>query len=59
MPSATYALVQRALQMSHGGAETEFAAALMTRGETSESHLRRARSDATPLLVRNIAGQGR
>lgn len=54
-----YALVLRALRMSGGGAEMEFAAALMTGGATSETHLRRARGAATPLLARNIVEQGR
>lgn len=51
-----YALVLRAIAASGGSAEMEFAASLMTRGATSQSHLQRARAAAAdrPLLARNI-----
>ena len=54
-----YALVQRALAMSGGSPEMEFAASLMTTGAQSSAHLRRARAGASPLLARNIVNQGR
>lgn len=53
-----YARVKRALQMSGGHAEMEFAAALMTTGALSTAHLQRARSSAESLLARNITNLG-
>ena len=53
-----YALVKRALDLSGGDAEMEFAAALMTTGRTSAAHLQRARASAEALLVRNITNIG-
>jgi hypothetical protein len=43
-----YALVRKALAMSGTNAGMEFAAALMTTGETSQAHRRRALAAATP-----------
>ncbi len=53
-----YARVRRALQMSGGPAEMEFAAALMTTGAVSTAHLQRARASGQSLLARNITNVG-
>ncbi len=53
-----YARVNRALQMSGGHAEMEFAAALMTTGAVSTRHLQRARASGESLLARNITNVG-
>lgn len=49
-----YAMVQRALALSGGSAEMEFAASLMSRGQQSEAHMERARAKASPVLARNL-----
>ena len=51
-----YSMVLRAITMTGGNAEMEFAASLMTEGERAQSHLRRARSTASAesLLAKNI-----
>ena len=51
-----YDLVLRAIGMSGGSAEMEFAASLMTEGDRARGHLRRARTRASAesLLARNI-----
>lgn len=53
-----YTRVRRALQMSGGDPQMEFAAALMTTGSTSKAHLQRARASAEALLARNITNMG-
>lgn len=52
-----YSLVLRAIAMTSGNADMEFAASLMTEGERAQSHLRRARAAASPQswLAKNIA----
>lgn len=54
-----YALVRRALAMSGGSPDMEFAASLMTTGAQADAHLRRARDGASALLAQNIVNQGR
>jgi hypothetical protein len=51
-----YALVVRALALSGGQPEMEFAASLMTEGSRAQAHLRcaRAAASAQPLLAHNI-----
>lgn len=51
-----YNMVRRAIAMSGGNSEMEFAASLMTEGERAQSHLRRARAAAAAesLLAKNI-----
>lgn len=51
-----YGMVLRAITMTGGNPEMEFAASLMTDGERAQSHVRRARSGASaePLLAKNI-----
>lgn len=51
-----YSLVMRAITMTGGNPDMEFAASLMTEGERARSHLRRARAAASPesLLAKNI-----
>ena len=55
-----YAMVRKAMLLGGSNAEMEFAAALMTRGDTFESHLRRARAAAVPesLVAKNIRHMG-
>jgi hypothetical protein len=53
-----YAIVRKALLVGGSNAEMEFAAALMTSGATSASHLERARASAAPLLARNMTSIG-
>ena len=52
-----YAMVTRAIGLSRANAEMEFAASLMTTGETAAGHRRRAQAGAPTgsLLARNIA----
>jgi len=52
-----YALVSRAITLAGPNAEMEFAASLMTTGETAQGHRRRAQAGAPTgsLLARNIA----
>ena len=52
-----YAMVTRAMALSGPSAEIEFAASLMTTGETAQAHRRRAQAGAPTgsLLARNIA----
>lgn len=51
-----YSMVVRAITMTGGNAEMEFAASLMTEGERAQSHVRRARAAASAesLLAKNI-----
>ena len=51
-----YAMVIRAMALSGGSADMEFAASLMTEGTSSANHRRRATAAATPgsLLARNL-----
>jgi hypothetical protein len=51
-----YSMVLRAITMTGGNAEMEFAASLMTEGERAQSHIRRARAAASAesLLAKNI-----
>ena len=51
-----YSMVLRAITMTGGNSEMEFAASLMTEGERAQSHLRRARAAASAksLLAKNI-----
>ena len=55
-----YAMVTKALLVGGSNPEMEFAAALMTSGAESESHLRRARAAAAAesLLAKNITNLG-
>ena len=55
-----YAMVRRAIHMGAPVPEMEFAAALMTQGNTSSAHLRRARASvaAESLLAKNITNLG-
>jgi hypothetical protein len=55
-----YAMVKKALLVGGSNAEMEFAAALMTSGQTSAAHLQRARTGtpAESLLARNITNLG-
>jgi hypothetical protein len=52
-----YALVRKALKVSGGNAEMEFAASLMKDGAASAAHRRRAEAGASSgsLLARNLA----
>jgi hypothetical protein len=52
-----YAMVTRAIALGGPNAEMEFAASLMTTGETAQAHRRRAQAGAPTgsLLARNIA----
>jgi hypothetical protein len=51
-----YSMVLRAITMTGGNSEMEFAASLMTEGERAQSHVRRARAAASAesLLAKNI-----
>lgn len=51
-----YPLVLRAITMTGGNPDMEFAASLMTEGERAQAHLRRARAAAPPrsVLAKNI-----
>lgn len=53
-----YALVQRALALSGGSPEMEFAASLMTTGARADAHRRKAREGASALLSRNLTAGG-
>jgi hypothetical protein len=55
-----YAMVRRAISMGDPIPEMEFAAALMTAGDASATHLRRARAAMPPesLLAKNITNMG-
>jgi hypothetical protein len=55
-----YAMVKKALLIGGSNSEMEFAAALMTSGQTSATHVQRARTGAPAesLLARNITSLG-